>query len=223
MTKHAAWALDNTDAIKDASTQRDMKKAEKRANKFEAKRQERLLDLLDDQEDAIVDTIRDHLKTNNPDLNKRQRKVFADMLFDVLYSYDDIAKVPDTIELTHAFKNLVTIQVQKTGVESIFTSVQTYKTDYHAERGLTGDKRASRFQRKFDAAEQSKQDAFGAYVDLLQNTTSILIDNKPMALDDDYRTAILLSDLNFDGALRPAKDLADGEFKRSRLGKILVE
>jgi len=41
--------------------------------------------------------------------------------------------------------------------------------------------------------------------------------------NDSYKAAVLLSDINFDGAMLPAKDLADGEFKRNWLGRILVE
>jgi len=134
VTKHAQRTLNNTEEFKDAKINKDVRKAEKRADKFEAKRQERLLDLLDNQEDAIVDDIRDYLKTNHTILNKRQRKAFADMLFDRLYTYSSFDAVPATIELTHTFKNPVTLKVDKAGLATIFTAVQTYKSDYRAEK-----------------------------------------------------------------------------------------
>lgn len=218
-----SWILEWQDTFEDIDAFDDIEKQERKIDKFEAKSNFRNLEKMDDLQDALVDEIKEILKTNETDLNKRQRKELSRALFNKLYEYDDFTSVPASLELVD--KKWSKVIVNKAWYATIFIRIHDFKQRNSDLTLLQGDKKMERYKARVEKATANRDQIYKEYVTKLAATQKMTLGAETIDVSQawHYKSVFLLADINLDGQMVPAHDLGDDEFKRNWLGKVMVE
>ncbi len=194
---------------------RDMSKKSWKIDKKEWKFNNRKLEEVEDEEDEIKDQIKEYLKTNHKDLNKKERKKAAALIFNQMTTKISATKTDsytinlekESITITWS-DELMGICARVMNLENTFDSSGT-------------DKKSKKLEWDITELHNERQQLYSDYIDLYNGKNIIIWDEIWRPITDNEKVIFLLSDVNFDGQLKRAKDLQD--FKRNWLWKIFVE